>query len=124
MPHCFVLQPSGKWAIYSTISDALFAFDLTEDEAIVQEMRWTDGYPGGKEALRRDLLKEVEIVRATGRAWDWGRTWVEAIGATLFFQGNDAEIVQCALECGALSPEDYATAKAWAAKARAECDVA
>lgn len=81
MPHYFVKQPNGKYAIWSTISDTFLAIELTEEEAIHQEFadRTHQGYPGGDEALLSNLKSEIRHVNEIGRAWDWAMYWEECV---------------------------------------------
>lgn len=122
MPTCLVLQPNGKWATYSKVTDTMTTFDMTAEEAVGWEMERLIGYPGGDKAAKRALLEEIRVVRETGQAWDWGYTWMEAIAWTLFYNGEDAPIVQQARDAGALSEDVYAEALAFARRAKKEAE--
>ncbi len=104
MPHCFVLQPNGKFAIWSTIVDTFRYLDCTKEEAVDLEMvaPFNDGYPGGPNALRSDLLREFDNIQQTGVAWPWAPTWDAAIRTIYHFHGAASDAIAA---CAALGIE-------------------
>jgi hypothetical protein len=77
MPHCFVLQPNGKYAIWSTIVDTFLMIDGTREEVLDHEVseRNSRGYPGGIDNLRRHCEEEFKHIEESGIAYDWAYDW-------------------------------------------------
>ena len=78
MPHHLVLQPDGKYAVWSTIVDAFLEFNLDEKGALewhlINDNRWGT-YPGGEEALRADVEESIVNIKKAGTAWEWSMDW-------------------------------------------------
>jgi hypothetical protein len=92
MPRCIVKQPNGLYAIWSTIVDHFVSVECTAEEALAEEVadKINDNYPGGADALRRDLCRELENIHASGKAWKWAPDWTEAIETIRELHGEDA----------------------------------
>jgi len=90
MPRCIVKQPNDRYAVWSTVVDDFILLDATAEEAFGEELNdvLKANYPGGKDALRRDLCRELENIRETGRAWRWAPTWDEAIDTVRELHGE------------------------------------
>lgn len=88
MPRCFVKQPNGLIAIWSSIVDDFISVDNTADEAIHSEVtdRRYSSYPGD---LYHDLAKELCNIATEGRAWKWAPNWQEAIETIRELHGDD-----------------------------------
>ena len=91
MPRCIVKQPNGKYALWSTVVDDFILLDAWAEEVIVEEISdpHKQSYPGGINALRRDLCCEFENIAATGKAWPWAPTWDEAIAIIRELHGDE-----------------------------------
>lgn len=91
MPRCIVKQPNGKYSLWSTIVDDFILLDAWAEEVIVEEINdpHKQNYPGGRDALRRDLCRELENIAATGKAWPWAPTWNEAIQIIRELHGDE-----------------------------------
>lgn len=70
MPHAIVLQPNGKYAIWSSVVDDFIYLDLTKDEI----------YAVTESHLKPMTETELRNIDAIGRGWDWSPTWNEALG--------------------------------------------
>lgn len=81
MPRCIVKQPNGLYAIWSTIVDDFIIYDATAEDAIWESLEdiHMQNYPGGRDALRRDICREFENIKQTGRAWKWAPNFEESI---------------------------------------------
>ena len=81
MPRYFVKQPNNLIAIWSTIVDDFIALSLTREAAIKTEFYNPSysNYPGGQDALRNDLYREMQNIDTAGRAWDWANNWDECV---------------------------------------------
>lgn len=62
MPKCIVLQPNGKYAIWSSVVDDFTGFDYTRDELL-------------QDHELRDIDKQIENITGSGISWDWADTW-------------------------------------------------
>lgn len=92
MPHCFVKQPNGLFAIWSSVVDHFITVDCTHGEAIDEELKDPryEHYPTGPDGLLFDLFKEFRNIAETGRAWKWAPTWKEACERIRELHGDDA----------------------------------
>ena len=90
MSRCIVKQPNHFYAVWSSVVDDFILLEATAEEAIDEELNdiLKANYPGGKDALRRDLCREFENIKATGRAWQWAPTWDEAIATIKELHGE------------------------------------
>ena len=81
MPRAIVKQKNDRYAIWSSVVDDFILLDATAEEVIADALSdpHKQNYPGGKDALRRDICREFENIAETGRAWRWAPTWDEAI---------------------------------------------
>lgn len=88
MPRCFVQQPNGLLAIWSSVVDDFVALDCTGPEAVVDELDnvLNQNYPGD---LHADLCREMENIGRTGRAWQWAPTWEEALETIRELHGEE-----------------------------------
>lgn len=86
MPHYPVLQPDGKFAIYSTIVDAFTVMDATAEQALEELTLW---HRIPDEAKELDHLKRIaagEVPKyAHWHSWDYCAAWI------IFFHGRDDE---------------------------------
>jgi hypothetical protein len=91
MPRCIVKQNNDRYAIWSSVVDDFVTLDATAEEVIADELNdpLKANYPGGKDALRRDLCREFENIATTGRAWKWAPTWNEAIEIIRELHGDE-----------------------------------
>lgn len=109
MPHCFIKSPDGKYHVFSSIVDDFVTVDCTAAEAVSSELAnpYNCDYPGGKPALKRDLLQEIANIEKTGRAWEWAHTWDEVIPLIMSIHGADRESLKMLIDCGSLSKEAF-----------------
>lgn len=91
MPRCIVKQKNDRYAIWSTVVDDFILLDASAEEAIMDELNnpHKQNYPGGKDALRKDLCREFENIATTGKAWPWAPTWDEAIAIIRELHGDE-----------------------------------
>ena len=91
MPRAIVKQKNDKYAVWSSIVDDFVLLDATAEEVIAEELAdpHKQNYPGGKDALRRDLCREFENILETGKAWPWAPTWDEAIAIIRELHGDN-----------------------------------
>ena len=91
MPRAIVKQKNDRYAIWSSVVDDFILLDATAEEVIADELSdpHKQSYPGGKDALRRDICREFENIAETGRAWKWAPTWDEAIAIIRELHGDE-----------------------------------
>ena len=91
MPRAIVKQKNDRYAVWSSVVDDFVLLDASAEEAILSELNdpLKADYPGGKDALRKDLCREFENIHKTGRAWKWAPTWDEAIATIRELHGDD-----------------------------------
>lgn len=125
MPHYFVKQPNGKYAIYSTIVDDFLLFDATQQEAIDHELQspgWW-GYPGGSAGLECDLRKEFENIETTGKAWKWAKDWRGTVQNVCFYtKSMDADSIKSMIELGIMTRAEIEPIMAEALREHARLD--
>ena len=97
MPHAIVLQPNGKYAIWSSIVDNFLYLDMTKDEAI---KTWIDeAFLSGvdKKEAESAIKTQFDNIEAAGTAWDWSRDWNGCIG---WLRSHDADTIKDIIELG------------------------
>lgn len=84
MPHYPVVQPDGKFAVYSTVVDAFSCFDMTAEEALDELLTWhrVKNYDAELDHLRRMAAGEPPKY-PSWRGWDETAAWV------IFFHRGD-----------------------------------
>lgn len=107
MPHCFVKQPNGKYAIWSTIVDDFIGLDYTAAGALQEELNRPNfgPYPGGQGQYESDLRREIGNVEVDGRAWVWAPTWQECLKTVILF-GNPHHSLEEVVKAGLATPDD------------------
>ena len=102
MPHGFVKQPNGRYAIFSTIVDDFILLDATAKEAFEEEIRRCKGYtyPGN---LEHDLRRGIGNLEVDGRNWEWSPDWQEAIRTIIFTHGPEFPSRAAMLDLGLIS---------------------
>lgn len=76
MPRCIVLQPDGKYAIWSSIVDNFTCFGLEKPEEIVDHLCV---FGGNKKETAEDVNTELVNINKIGYAYDWSPNWNEAV---------------------------------------------
>lgn len=99
MPSCTVLQPNGKYAVWSTIVDDFLLLNATEEEVVAYEVQHSNrmsDYPGGEKALAEDVRREFGHIRESGISWDWSPDWNSCINHLIVYKKTESlqEIVE------------------------------
>ena len=91
MPRAIVKQLNDRYAIWSSVVDDFIMLDASAEEVIVEELNdpHKQNYPGGKDALCRDLCREFENIAATGKVWPLAPTWGEPIAIIRELHGDE-----------------------------------
>lgn len=94
MPQHLVLQPNGKYAVWSTIVDNFLSLDSTRDEILSIDESYHDSidYPGGLPQYKEDLERELEHIEKSGIAWDWAGDWNDRV--RLLEQNEESETLK------------------------------
>jgi len=76
MPSHLVLQPNGKYAIWSTVVDDFWFFDGDAKEVgdAVIEFQWQRG-KADADVLQSRIDNQIKNIEKSGTAWDWAKDW-------------------------------------------------
>lgn len=126
MPHCFIKQPDGKYAIWSTVVDAFIDLGMIAAEALATEMendKHKGEYPGGPEQLEKDLRREIGNIEIDGYAWKWAPNWAEALH-TVVAHNDEHGVLKDLFEMGLTTQAeiDTITAEVKAEEARDDAE--
>ena len=94
MPRCLVKQPSGKFAIWSSVSGKFLMMNLDADQAVTDEFNYERNLRRPDQMLRlmADMTRELLNINSKGRAWDWAPDWGEALKIIEELHGEDARV--------------------------------
>ena len=91
MPKYPVLQPDGKLAVWSTISDTFSYLDCTVDEAADGLLQWYTEFVASN-VTRPELYDMVSRCAAGEMVYPFWRDWAHLVAWTTYFHGGDEEI--------------------------------
>ena len=91
MPKYPVLQPDGKLAVWSTITDTFSYLDCTVDEAADGLLQWYTEFVASN-VTRPELYDMVSRCAAGEMVYPFWRDWAHLVAWTTYFHGGDEEI--------------------------------
>ena len=96
MPRYPVKQPDGNYAVWSTITDSIVAFNCDEKSMIESMLELYDNHTF--ESMGTLLIPAIERMNHERMnqwlsAWDWSQTWPDVCRMHVSYHGIDSIIV-------------------------------